>query len=120
VQRSEQRKFTRVPFDAKVELTLGEYCWESELVDISLKGALISRPADFDCALNEPGELSLKLADSDIELNFTVTLMHIELATVGLRCDHIDVESLSHLRCIVEFNSGDPDLLHRELSALCN
>jgi len=38
--------------------------------------------------------------------------------TVGIRCESIDLDSISHLRRLVELNLGDPELLNRELSAL--
>jgi hypothetical protein len=37
---------------------------------------------------------------------------------VGLHCRHIDIESLAHLRRLIELNLGDPALLERELAAL--
>jgi hypothetical protein len=37
---------------------------------------------------------------------------------VGLRCDRLDVDSMSHLRRLVELNLGDPALLERDLQSL--
>ena len=37
---------------------------------------------------------------------------------LGLRSLHIDVESISHLRRIIELNLGDAELLNRELEML--
>ena len=37
---------------------------------------------------------------------------------VGMVCRHIDVDSISHLRRLVELNLGDEALLERELAAL--
>jgi hypothetical protein len=45
-------------------------------------------------------------------------LVHREGHQVGLRCREIDIESIAHLRRLVELNLGDEDLLERELSAL--
>ena len=44
--------------------------------------------------------------------------MHIEDDHTGYRCEHIDLDSISHLRRLVELNLGDPDILDRELSEL--
>jgi hypothetical protein len=114
----EQRQFTRIPFDATVQLSVGNNSWDADLVDISLKGALITKPDTFDNKSNESGALTLHLPDCDIELHLNVTLIHIEEETIGMRCDYIDVDSMTHLRRIIEFNTGQPDLLYRELSAL--
>ncbi|VAX04921.1 hypothetical protein MNBD_GAMMA20-584, partial [hydrothermal vent metagenome] len=43
---------------------------------------------------------------------------HSENDHIGFRCEHIDLESISHLRRLVELNLGDAKLLDRELSAL--
>jgi len=43
---------------------------------------------------------------------------HVEGGRVGLRRTHIDIESVTHLRRLVELNLGDPALLERELHEL--
>jgi hypothetical protein len=45
-------------------------------------------------------------------------VMHVEGRHVGLRCESIDLDSITHLRRLVELNSGDPGLLDRELGSL--
>jgi hypothetical protein len=37
---------------------------------------------------------------------------------LGLQCLHIDLDSVTHLRQLIERNSQDPTLLARELSVL--
>ncbi|HXK57002.1 MAG TPA: PilZ domain-containing protein, partial [Gammaproteobacteria bacterium] len=37
---------------------------------------------------------------------------------LGLRCVSIDMESIGHLRRLVELNLGDAELLHRDLESL--
>ena len=48
------------------------------------------------------------------------TVVHIDSQHIGLRCDSIDLDSITHLRRLVELNSGDPSMLEREISALVN
>jgi hypothetical protein len=43
---------------------------------------------------------------------------HIEGRYAGLDCHNIDLDSVTHLRRLVEFNLGSEELLERELSAL--
>ena len=47
-----------------------------------------------------------------------VEIAHRENDELGLNCKDIDVDSITHLRRLVELNLGDPELLERELSAL--
>jgi hypothetical protein len=43
---------------------------------------------------------------------------HVEGPQAGLLCISIDIDSVTHLRRLLELNLGDPALLERELSAL--
>jgi hypothetical protein len=45
-------------------------------------------------------------------------VVHREGDDAGLRCLSIDLDSVTHLRRLVELNLGDPALLDRELSEL--
>jgi hypothetical protein len=51
-------------------------------------------------------------------ISMSTTVTHVAGRRVGLRCDNIDLDSVTHLRRLVELNAGDPNLLDRELSAL--
>lgn len=46
------------------------------------------------------------------------TVVHCEDGHLGFRCDHIDLDSISHLKRLVELNLSDEALLERELSEL--
>jgi hypothetical protein len=37
---------------------------------------------------------------------------------VGLQCTDIGIESVTHLRRMMELNTGDPELVNREFSQL--
>ena len=45
-------------------------------------------------------------------------MTHAEAGRIGFRIEHIDMDSVAHLRRLVELNLGDPDLLKRDLAAL--
>ena len=45
-------------------------------------------------------------------------LAHHENEVFGLRCVDIDLDSMTHLRRLIELNSEDDNPLQRELSAL--
>ncbi len=116
----EKRRFSRIPFDSKVIVTGDEREWQCQLLDISLKGALIQRPEDWPRAVGEPFTISIQLGDEKSIIYMQVTSAHEDKEHIGFRCDHIGLDSMSHLRRLVELNLGEPDLLHRELSALIN
>lgn len=113
----QQRRFTRIPFEVPVTLRCAENSWESELVDISLHGALIKSPPRLQATTEQQYQLSIHL-DGGHEICMDVVVAHQEDNELGLRCVDIDVDSITHLRRLIELNLGEPELLERELSAL--
>ena len=114
----DKRQFTRITFDSPVLLVNDKGTWESELVDISLNGVLIDRPSDWSAAVGDQFKLTLDLNHSDIYIRMDVEVAHMENKHVGFHCKHIDLDSITHLRRLVELNVGNTEILNRELSAL--
>lgn len=114
---AERRRFSRVSFDGTVLLNQGPHHWRCELLDVSLRGALVVLPAG---AAPDPAlPLTLKLA---LDLNHQV-LMQCRLAhqagqQLGLECQRIDVDSVANLRRLIELNTGDAEAAERELGLL--
>jgi len=113
----EKRIFTRVTVTR--EATLAGAAGEQPVTveDISLNGVLVHLADEVPLATGDDYELSLPLGD-DIVISMTLALAHQEGDRAGFRCRFVDLESVSHLRRIVEYNLGDPQLLHRELGEL--
>lgn len=115
--RTERRRFQRIAFDAATELAQGERRWTVELHDLSLKGLLVKRPRDWNGDPDQPFTATISL-DSETRLQMEVVLTRTRDELLGFVCRHIDLESISHLRRLVELNLGDQSLLERELAAL--
>ncbi|MDM8350940.1 PilZ domain-containing protein [Pseudomonas sp. sp1636] len=114
---NERRRFQRIDFDAPAEIVQGERRWAVELHDVSLKGLLIKRPQQWHGNPNHPFNASIQLADDAcVQMEVVLTRTHGDL--LGFVCRHIDLDSISHLRRLVELNLGDEALLERELAAL--
>lgn len=114
---SERRRFKRIEFHAKTELSQGQYIWHVDLLDLSLKGLLIDKPEPW---LGKPDQLFQAVIhlSKDVEVNMGVRLAHDDNGHLGFVCEHIDLESIGHLRRLVELNLADHDELERELAAL--
>ncbi len=113
---SEKRQFSRIAFDAPVILKSKNEQWESKLLDVSLKGALILKPDNWNENNNDDFKLSIQLNNSDIEIDMEVKLVHTEGEHLGFYCEHIDIDSVTSLRRLVELNLADEELLEREIS----
>lgn len=115
--QDEHRRFIRIPFDSRVQISNSDKTWSTELLDISLKGALVSQPKNWVSDIGGCYDLDIQLG-TDQHLNMQVAVSHEEGKRIGFRCEHIDIDSITHLRRIVELNTGDEELLHRELNTL--
>jgi hypothetical protein len=117
--QAERRQFWRARFQAPAQLSLADGVHSAELLDISLKGALLELPADTTAALDEQCQLRLELGNGDEAIVMQTTVTHVDSGRrVGLRCDAVDLDSITHLRRLVQLNAGDEALLDRELKAL--
>ena len=115
---TEQRRFKRIPFDAKAEMLCAGDHWHSNLIDLSLRGALIERPPSWE---GKPGDaclLKISLGNDEAQIKMQTFVTHIEAQRIGLHCINIDIDSITYLRRFVELNLGNPELLNRELNAL--
>ena len=115
---SEQRVHQRVLFDTLATVHINANDMTTHLIDISLKGALIKKPDAWTAQVGDHGQLRIVLSDNISAINMDIKVAHIEDDHVGFHCEHIDIDSITHLRRLVELNVGDTEILERELSAL--
>jgi hypothetical protein len=113
-----RRHFTRIPMDSAVTLACGAKQWNSQLLDISLKGALLAIPDNFGECPECSCRLMLSLSEAEITIMMVGHIVHHEETRLGFRCDSIDLDSITHLKRMVELNLGDEGLLERELGEL--
>ncbi len=113
----ERRVFSRIAFSSEITLSQGDQQWTAALIDLSLKGLLIATPDNWSADTNQPIEASIKL-DEETAITMSVNWRHTEDGQSGFECAHIDIDSIIHLRRLVELNLGDETLLERELASL--
>lgn len=116
-QPSDRRRFRRIAFDARTTLAQNGWNWPVQLVDLSLKGLLVQRPEYWQGNRAELFDVDIRL-DPQAHIKMQVRLTHDDDGQLGFVCEHIDLESISHLRRLIELNLGDQEELERELGAL--
>lgn len=114
---ADRRRFKRIAFDARTELSQGEHRWSVQLIDLSLKGLLVQCPDSWTGDETQPFAADIHLSD-DVEVRMDVQLTHVDHDQLGFVCLHIGLESIEHLRRLIELNLGDVEELERELGAL--
>ncbi len=118
-EHSEKRHFSRVPFIAEARLEANRTSQPCRLLDIALRGALVETPRSEGYPTGIACRLILPLDErGEQQIVMEGSIIHREARHVGIECRHIDVDSLSHLRRLVEFNLGDDNFLDRELHEL--
>lgn len=115
-----QRRFQRIPFSAQAHAHAdkGELHLNCHVVDVSLNGLLIEKPAGWLGIIGDEYQVDLLLNDADLVIKMQAEVAHVDNGTVGFHCELIDLDSITHLKRLVELNLGDEALLHRELAAL--
>lgn len=111
-----ERRFQRVPFQAETSVSVDESRWQCTLLNIALKGALL----ESDELALEPGaicQMSVRLPGTEISLHFRARLLHHQQNQYGFKFIDVDLQTLIHLRKLIELNTGDGDVIRDELMA---
>ncbi len=116
VDAPERRRFSRIPFHASVELHAERALAPARLLDVSLKGALVEVGGEFQADPGDPCALALKLGGGETVIRMDGTVAHRDGVRAGIRWHAIDLESIAHLRRLVELNLGED--VRGELEAL--
>lgn len=113
----ERRRFSRIEFDADVRLLQDGNQYSAQLHDISLNGVLIATPSEYHIRTDMPCTLLVILSD-DVVITMQVALVHSSSTFLGLHCTSIDMDSIVHLRRLIEINLGEPGAPERVLTEL--
>lgn len=115
------RHFSRIPFDADVQLhfPLTKEVQAAHLLDISLKGALAETTQPIaNVFRGKSCRMVLSLGKGGEHITMEGKVVHHEGQLMGIECLHIDLDSMTNLRRLVELNMGDEKLLERELAEM--
>lgn len=107
----EKRRTTRVKFHTSVDLKFADTIYEQcEILDLSVKGVFVlgitDRRQDQECEVT----LQLSGASSELKLEMKAKVVRVTEDGIGLYFHEVDLDSFSHLKYIVYYNSENPDL----------
>lgn len=115
---NEKRHFGRVSFATDAHLELSGERLEGQLLDISLKGALVCVHPGVEIASGTSCHMIIDLSGSDITLDFNAEAVHFHDDCIGFKFTSSDPDSFAHLRRLLELNTGDPEQVEKELHQL--
>ncbi len=111
----DKRYFSRINFTAKSQIEINDKAYSGELLDISLRGALLKCEEQTSAKMNDKCTLTIDLHCSDIKLMFEAELVHIHQNNLGFKFISEDVGTMTHLRNLLSLNVGDYDKITDEL-----
>ena len=114
----DNRRFSRVQFFIGAELKADSKDYAVQIIDLSLNGVMIEVPYDCHLEIEQDCTLTIPLNNGELIVEMAAYIKHIKDNKVGLSIHHIDLESIQHLKRIIELNLGDCSSLDRELDEL--
>lgn len=115
----ERRHFIRVLFETPAQLTTAQTTVAVQVLDLSLKGALVVATTLEPLPPGTLCQLTVPLTGAGKHIAMSAEVAHLQGSHVGLLCRSIDLDSVTHLRRLIELQLGDPALLERDLAELC-
>ncbi len=111
----DKRYFSRINFTAKSQIEIDDKVYPGELLDLSLRGALLKFEEQIPAKMSDICTLTINLHSSDIRLIFDAELVHIDQKGLGFKFISEDVGTMTHLRNLLSLNVGDYDKITDEL-----
>jgi hypothetical protein len=112
------RNFSNIKFEEKCTVEFDACSIEASLVNISLKGATVKFGDDTVFRQGEGLRLSFYLGNLDCLLRFRAEVVHSCGNFAGIRFVETDVDTMIHLRNLLEARTADPEQVKRELDLL--
>jgi hypothetical protein len=113
---TENRYYSRIAFTADAEVYIDGVRYAAEMLDLSLRGTLLHFSASaVPVNLGVAYPLKINLPSSDMNLRFDAELVHQNGDYAGFRFQSLDVDSMTHLRKILDLNTGDHVKLTHEM-----
>lgn len=115
--KNDKRLFDRLSFESKMQLYSGSAAYTCDIIDISLKGILFSKPADWSGQCKDNFRISISITNSP-SISMSVEIVHILDDKIGAKWRKIDVGSFTRLKRLLELNTTDKRRINTELSFL--
>ncbi len=114
----ERRRFSRIVYQAQAVLTQESVEVIALVSDLSLHGLLLTSEQSDLLDAGKQVDVEFSLPGSDVTIQLVGNIVGLNNNVIRISIDHIDIESIGHLKRLVELNVGDDDLLHRDIEHL--
>lgn len=114
----EQRRYSRTGFAAVGTIRDGASTIAAVVVDVALKGALVTVEKPEAVPSDRQVELRIELSGAPVAITTQARCVHRSEDSLGFRFESIDAESMTHLRRLLELNTGNAEEITSELAFL--
>ncbi len=114
---SERRRFTRIPFKKNITLYSGLEAFDSEIIDISLKGVLLNCPKNHQPNIGDIYRLNIPI-ESSPAIIMNIEVIHTNSKAFGAEWTQIDMNSFAHLKRTIELNTKKEESLRDDIKSL--
>jgi hypothetical protein len=115
--KTERRRYTRIPMNKDVTLFTGMESWPSKIHDLSLKGVLLSCPQGLQPKPGDLLRLSIPMENSPA-ITMNIQVAHSNEETFGAEWTQIDMDSFTILKRTIELNIKEKEKLRKDIKKL--
>lgn len=116
-KNQERRRFTRIPLIKAVTLYSGMEALASQILDLSLKGALLTCPENHFPQQGDIYRLSIPVENSSAII-MNIQVIHVNEETFGAEWTQIDMDSFAVLKRTIELNTKEEENLRKDIKTL--
>lgn len=110
----EQRRFTRISFDAKIKVTKGTIVITGKARDLSLKGLFVICREKLPVGQNVEVDIELSGLKQFPKVSVEGHIVRITPEGMGIDFDSMDLDSFIALKEMIAYNLGNEDKLRKE------
>lgn len=115
----DNRRATRVNFFCDGEIRKLGHKETALVVDISLNGVLLlMEHPSVAFQLGDVVQVDVRLSDTGLAMAFGGRVARAASDAIGVAFEDMDIDTATHLRRLIELNTGEPALVERPMSAL--
>ncbi len=109
----EKRSKPRVYYKTDILLKLDKFEVRAigSSIDLSLNGIYVKTDDDISVGTECIVEINLSGITEKLPLKMQGTIVRKELSGIGISFNSMDIDSYTHLKNVVRYNSADPDII---------
>ncbi len=112
----EKRRFSRVPFRVRAEMTIHNVLYSSEEINnLSVGGCLLPIKVAVETGTKCNLKILLSGTNSELSVRIEGQIIRCESEAVAVKFTQIEPDSLFHLQNIIRYNYPDTDKVEHEL-----